>query len=359
MRLILLLFLFTTTTYLSAQYEKGNWWFNASSGFTWESMPYANGDLLSPNVEGGVFLGDRWLVGAGVSRPAFNPQSLISTTSVTPFIRRYFPSTSSPRLHYYAELGLGLSFNQDGLLPQAALGLEYQLSPGVMINAEISGGLSTDDDFGRIPSAVGLQLGTSVLFGGAINRPKEEGYFLNKGDFLLDGSFANLTFGRRNGDNILSGNIRLNAGYMLTNQLMLEGAAGVQLNDFSEGSFGTFTFRDNSGFVSLGLRQYFNPGGRFQPYVAGAVRYDFWGYNFMWNDIVIGREDIDFEVGGLSVEGKAGFLYFLKENVALDFNLGYRNTFTGDATRQGGQIIGSIGMKLFFGGKKKKRAVLR
>lgn len=355
MRYFLPLFFCLFGTTLAAQYEKGNWWLNASSGFLWESAPYANGDLLSPNVEGGTFIADRWLIGAGISRPSFNPLTLVSETNLTPFIRRYFPAQKNPRLHYYAEAGLGLSFNYDGLLPQAALGLEYQLAPGIMLNAEVSGGLSTGQAFDPTPSAIGLQLGASLLLGGDINREKDRGYFLNRGDFLLDGSFANLTFGRRNGDNIISGNFRLSAGYMLSDQLMLAGEAGLQMNDFSQGAENNFTFRDNSGFVSLGLRQYFNSGARFQPYLAGGIRYDFWRYNFMWNNDDFNREDVDFNVGGFSVEAKAGFLYFLKENAAIDVNLGYRNTFSGDASRRGGQIIGSIGLKLFFGGKSKKR----
>lgn len=347
---------------LTAQYERGNWWLNAASGLSWDSAPFDNGDLLSPNLQGGYLFADRWLIGASISRPGFDKLSLITETRLTPFLRRYFPSLKNPRLHYFVELGLGVSLESEGVMPQAAVGLEYQLSTGVMLNGSLSGGTTLGDrGFGPAPSAAGLQLVTSILFGGINDADNKGEYFLRKGDFLLAGSLGNLIYNWRPENNdILSGNLQFSAGYMLSDQIMLEGAANIEVSDFSftgniESAFDSET---SSGFFSLGLRYQLIPGARFQPYLAGGMRYDYWNFAVRWMDGPLGREDFEIDEDGLGLYTNAGFLYFLRDNVALDFSLGYRASLTSDLFRQSnGQLIGGVGTKLFLGTKAEKRPV--
>lgn len=347
---------------LSAQYEKGNWWLNAATGASWDSAPFDDSDLLSPNLQLGYLFSDRWLIGATISRPGFDELSMVTETRVTPFIRRYFPSLKNARLHYFAELGIGFSLSYEGAMPQAAVGLEYQLSPGIMLSGSVSGGTNVGaSNFSPVPSAIGIRLGTNVLFGGINEFQRKGDYALQKGDLLLDGSLGSLAFGwRRGNNNVLSGNFRFSAGYMLSDQVMLEGAANSDVSDFIGTDESTFDAQSNSGSVSLGVRYQLSSGKRLQPYLGGGARYDFLNYELLWNDAIVGREDFGVDTDGFGPYAKGGFLYFLRDNVALDANLGYRSSLTADDQAQvNGQLFGGIGLKLFLKNKRKKTTVGR
>lgn len=355
----LLLFLFATTN-LAAQLQKGNWLVNSASGAFWESDPFAGGDLLVPNISGGYFVADRLMIGGGFNRTDFNSLSILDESRLSAYARYYIPSLKNAKLHYYAEAGIDYVLDGNGsIVPRIGLGIEYELAPGLSLNGGLSGGLTTGSSFGSSPSALGLHLGTNVLLGNDSQAAGDADYGLRKGDVLLGASFGRLTYGRLRGTDVFTGNFDFSAGLMVSDHFMLEGEVGLSFLEYDFGSEGGFTLRDGNGYASLGVRYQFNAGKRFQPYVAGGIRYDFWDYQFDWNDDSFGREDVSFVEDAISMNFKAGFLYFLNERVALDVNLGYRNTFSDFSAREGGQLTGHIGMKLFFGGKSKKRAPRR
>lgn len=334
-----LLLLFSLS--LQAQYDKGNWYLNADAGLRTVTSRPGVGDLLGSSFSGGFFLENNVMVGTRLELGSLLNDDLEDPHyRIEPFVRYYLPTGRMRRLRYFAEVGAGLLFeNNLQTYLRGGVGAEYQLAPGIMATA----GLRYNTGGEARASGLTLDFGINLVFGD-LEGSKQNDIGSRKGTFFLDASVGQLTLGKLNDINLISGAISLNGGYFLTNKLLLEGGLSFSANNVEQTTDREFLSRSNRYAANVGFRYLFNEGKKFQPYLAAGLRYDYVTQYYERENI---DRVIDFSGGNLSADFKAGFLYNFNERVALDFHVGYNPRLGGSLGQSG--FSGGVGLKVFLG----------
>ncbi len=331
--------LFTVT--LSAQYERGNWYLSAGS----ETSSAGLRQPLTLNDAGvGYFVRDRFLLGIRASAGYFNEDFEGGNARINPYARYYLPSKKQ-NLSYFAELGgkLGYGYRGDHSLT-AAVGLEYQVVPGVMFTASLN--YKTANKYA--PQSLGLDMGLNVILGERYEPEGKYDFLHRKGTLMLNGTIGNLSLNGTVGDLTLGGKIDLGAAYFLSERFLVEGAfsysSGVVEIGLSELPRRAYITRINA---SVGGRYFFLPGKRFQPYIGMGLSLE----NERFRDVSpTGPNNSGGNPSDFFANAKAGFLYHLNDRVAIDFHLNYRKNLERYSTDQD-QLTGGIGVKVFLGKK--------
>jgi len=325
------------STALSAQYERGNWYLSA------DSQSEGLGTRLGAGARTGVgyFVKDRFLVGTRVETGENFSGFTGGDSWVNPFARYYFPSKKT-NLSFFAEAGAGLGFGRrGGLSATAAVGAEYQLAPGAMLTASLEYA-TKDEDFDH---RLGLNLGLSVILGEAYKPDGEYDFLHRRGTLMLNGNIGNLSLGTANGQTSLLGSVNLEAGYFLSERLVIEGKFQYTADYFDLVIFEIpRNFRTRNVEATVGGNYFFLTGRRFQPYVGAGLSYE----SQHWRETTLGAANLEWRSDNFSAYLKTGFLYHLNERVAVDLNVGYRSSFSGGDY---GLFIGGIGLKVFLGKK--------
>jgi opacity protein-like surface antigen len=189
---------------------------------------------------------------------------------------------------------------------------------------------------------LGLNLGLNVILGEKY-RP-EDGYdFLHRrGTLLVGGDIGNLNLSNIGEQTNLLGNVNLEAGYFLTERFALEGQLAYSSGYFDLGTSSIPREYLTRGLnISLGGRYFFLPGRRFQPYLGGGVDYEhgFWRETTSEPERSSGYDDFGAYL-------KTGFLHHLNDRLAIDFNAGYRSSFSNEYNSG---FTGGLGLKVFLG----------
>lgn len=321
MRILLLftLFIFSAHAHLSAQYSKGSWRVNTSSG-----------------LNGGYFLADHLLLGAGLIDEAGAPLNPLTDAPVAIWLRQYFSLSSDQRAPYFVEGYLGHSLVTGVFEARAALGKEYPLAQGLLLQGSLSAGRT----FGRTTSqtTLGLQLGTSMSFGGQGGLPNTGNYRWQPGDKLFGGALGTLayTFDR----NWLSGFADISFGKILLPNLLVE--ARANLNSLALPANSDYELRNVNAEFTLQTRYLLRNGKRLQ----------FWGGLALQHTAsrgVFRRDNIERSFDGNRTSGiaSAGLLYFLTDNIFLDTGLGHRRALGKAAGDH--DLTGNLGLKFRLG----------
>lgn len=319
---------------LSAQYERGNWYLDTNTDIS--GLGGSDGVRLETGV--GYFVRDRFLVGSRIETGNGFSGFKGGDVWVNPFARYYFP-TKKTNLNFFAEAGASLGFGvRGGRSLTAAVGAEYQLAPGIMLTGSLN--YATKNEYSG--HQLGLNLGLNVILGEKY-RPEGRYDFLHRrGTLMLNGNIGNLTLNTADGQTDLLGSINLEAGYFLTERFAMEGKLEYTAGYLELGTSEIpRNYRTRSVEATVGGRYFFLPGRRFQPYVSGGISYEH-GYWRETSSDPMRSSDYNSFSGYL----KAGFLHHLNNRLAIDFNFGYRRSFSGEDSRG---FTGDIGLKVFLG----------
>lgn len=331
MKHILLLVTTLFTLSLSAQYEKGNWYLNANSSLGSDPNSFY-GSSEYDNIGGGRFMADRWLVGGNLS----GSSTLFTDFSVEAYSRYYFP-TKNVNLNFFAQLSAAIgSVGRSAVNITPAVGLEYQLAPGVLANASLG------YEFGDSDNSLGFNLGLATVLS---DRYSTAARSLRRGTFLLGGQVADLTLTRVASDKFsIFGSANFSLGYFLTDRFLISaaidyGAGNIKLSRLTSETVTTYT--DFSG--SLSARYLLLKDKRFLPYVGAGIGYE--NYDI---SRVNGNGDVQNEFQEEITYGslQGGLFYHLNDRTLIDLNLGINRPFSG-ATRT--EFFVGLGLKVKLG----------
>lgn len=339
---IIVLFSFLSVS-LAAQYEKGNWYLDANSGAgSTNNTEYFN-DSYGFRLKGGYFLRDRLLIGAEVQNDNSMKWGLADPDGISLFARYYLPVLEGSRFSLFGEATLDLGFSDrfsTGL--SIGGGAEYALTPNILLTANLTAGWG-----GRRGVIGDLTIGTNYVFGGGDNKESVTDYAHRKGDILLNANFGSLS---SNGRFYLAGDLNLAGGYFLSKNLLVTGELGFYRAKYDLGiPQAERSLRLAEYSAATGLRYHFNNGKRLQPYLAAGLRYTYVSDKRNgWNEGPAGRTGT-FTESSLRADLKAGFLYHLDPNIALDFSLKYQPVLSGADAVGSNRLGAQLGLKLFLG----------
>lgn len=190
-----------------------------------------------------------------------------------------------------------------------------------------------------------LRIGTNYIFGTSTDPLNTPNYAHQKGDLMLDANFGSLS---TNGRFYVGGDLNLAGGYFLSENLLITGEFGFYRASFDLGIPQAERKLDLTEYAAAtGLRYQFNNGRRLQPYLAAGLRYTYvLDKRNGWNEGPAGRTGT-FTDSNLRADLKAGLLYHLNSNIALDLNATYQPVLFGSGTT--GRAFGAqLGLKLFI-----------
>jgi len=337
-RLLILGFVLFSVS-LSAQYERGNWYLSGNSAIDAGNQSTVVGsDFLPQSVSRtGLFLLDRLLVGGNVLNPAV-------------FVRYYQPLKPQSKLSAFAELNVAGDFSSRRgfmLNYQPAIGLEYQLSPNVLLSAKLQASLS-----GGAVNTTSLQFGINTVIGRAGLAPGQD--LLRKGSIFIDPNIGEITLGSYNLNSgqlgWLNYNLHFGGGIMLMDRVALDGSLSAS-NYRSEFYYlnPPSLYKTTTIAADLGLRYFLTGKGKLRPYVGA-------GLNAHYENRVVDYEDSSRpnereEHLDLSPYFKLGTLFFLSDKVALDASLEYNFRDDISSRAAASQLGLGVGVKVFLGRK--------
>ncbi|MTB49633.1 outer membrane beta-barrel protein [Lewinella sp. W8] len=329
---------------VNAQFTKGQIYLGGTSsvGLTAQFEPF--GMALQSQVSGsGVFLADRFLVGADVVAGVGTAQGNVNGTSfIRPFARVYFVNKSPKAPTAFAELGVGSvgtnGFSQLDVRPAA--GLEIPFAPQIFGTLKLQYGIIPDDS-----NLAQLTFGLNALLNQLGADAGARGIPVRQGQLMLDPQFGNLIYIRPSGSGsrLISGNFGVRGGYLLSESVMLLGGVNFSLGS-NKSDF--FEFNNSSLGADLGLRYHFPTSRMTQFFAGGKFSYQRISFNSSGN---IGTPT-EFSDNNVSFMPEAGFLFFLLNNLALDPSVSL-NIPLGENSFETTLLRAGIGLQFFFGGR--------
>lgn len=324
---------------LSAQYERGNWYLSGNSAIeAGNQSTVVDSDFLPQSASRtGLFLLDRLLVGGNVLNPAV-------------FVRYYQPLKPQSKISAFAELNVAGDFSSRqgfSLTYQPAIGLEYQLSPDLLLSAKLQASLA-----GGAVSRTSLQFGINTVIGRSGLAPSQN--LLSKGAIFIDPNIGEIALGNYNLSSgqlgWLNYNLHFGGGIMLTDRVALDGSLSAS-NYRSEFYYlnPPSLYKTTTIAADLGLRYFLSEKGKFRPYVGAGLNAQYENRVVDYEDS--GRPDEREEHLGLSPYLKLGGLFFLSDKVALDASLEYNFRDDISSRAAASQLGLGAGVKIFLGRK--------
>lgn len=332
-RILTLFFLFLTIG-LQAQYERGNWYLSGKTAITEGNQSTVAGSesLTNPAGRAGYFILDHLLVGGNPLNPAA-------------FVRYYQPLKKKKecRLAAFAEFNVSAILNRRGTVTLSpAIGLEYQLSPGILLSATVQ------QSYERLINSTSLQFGINTVIGRSGLEPGQD--FLRKGTLFIDPNIGQASFGTIEltdfDINTFSFSLHVGGGLMLTDRFSFDGSVSASnyRSEYESPDFGSPSGVELA--ADLGLRFFVTGTGKFRPYVGVGIN---GRYRLEEVDLEsLGRVDFREELFELTPYLKLGALFFLSEKVALDAGVEYNFRDTDNSQLIDSRLGLGAGVKIFL-----------
>lgn len=327
----------------SAQFAKGQIYLGGTTNLqlTSQFSPFSTA-LRAQVLESGVFLADRFLVGADVAAGVGTARGAVDGTSFfRPFARVYFLNQRPKHPTAFAELGVG-SLGTDGvnqLDVRPAVGLDIPFAPQIFGSLKFQYTIVPNDN-----NVAQLSFGTNALlnqlgaYAGAQRVP------VSQGQWMLDPQFGTLIYLRPSGvdTRLISGNIGTRGGYMFREALMFLGGISLSLSS-NRSPF--FEFTSNSVGADLGLRYLFPTARSTQFFAGGTVNVQRFSFRSSGR---VGNSPANFSETNTAIMPELGLLFFLIDQLAIDPSVSL-NIPLGDNNFESTLIRVGVGLQFFFG----------